>query len=1037
MKIHKIAVKRPITTLMCVLIVIVLGFISLTNLSVELMPDINIPIAVVSTSYPGVGPEEIEGIVTDNIESAISTVSGIKNILSQSSEGHSLVIIEFNTGVDMDVATLDLRDRIDRASRFLPDDIESPMVLKIDPNMEAVAHLGVFSNNDANDVALKQLVEDWIKPRLERLEGVASVSVAGGKTREIKVEVDPLRLSSYNLSINEVLNTLRLENLNQPGGTVQYGDKGLVVRSMGEFQSLEDIKLVPIALPTGNSINLEDIAEVKDGYKTVDTLARINGHDSIGITVQKQTDANTVEVVNLIKKEMQQIQKSHQDITIELVFDQGRYIEDSISNVVSSAIIGAVLAVIILFVFLKNMSTTFIIGTAIPISIIATFVLIYFSGITLNLISLGGLALGVGMLLDNAIVVLENIYRYRSEGHSPISAAINGTQEVSSAVLASTLTTVVVFLPVIFTKGIVAELFRQLTMTVVFSLLASLIIALTLIPMLSARILKMPENNTYSRFNILNKILLQWDVVLEKTNDYYRKILRWVLVHRKKTIASVLLIFVASMALIPLVGVEFMPPTDEGNFTVEIEAPQGSLLEVTNDITLQVEGILFAIPEVERMAVEVGGSGDQGGLAEGGNTHLASITTTLLPLRERNRSTSEIIDEVRRNVQKIPGADIKVHESDMSMGGGVSSSPVAINILGPEPEILRNISMDIKDIVENVEGTRQVEASISEGRPEAQIYVDRKKASRYGINTYQVSNLIRTAIDGQVATRYKVAGEEIDIKVLLPEASRSSFEQLKNIKIMTPRGIEIPLMDLADVTIAQGPVEILRQNQERYVMVNSDIFGRDVGSINRDIQTEIDRLHLPAGYSIEFGGDQEQIQESFTALLQALILGMILVYMVMASQFESLSHPFIVMFSVPLAYTGSALALVVTGRALGVTAFIGIIMLAGIVVNNAIVLISYINDLMKEGMTCNEAILKAGPTRLRPILMTSLTTILGLIPLAIGIGEGAETQAPMATVVIGGLISSTILTLLIVPVIYTSFDSISHKFSKIKKKSLT
>jgi len=1033
MKLHELSIRRPVATLMCIIIVLVLGWVSLTKLPIDLFPNINYPMAIVVTNYSGVGPQEIESMVTNTIENAIATVSNVKTIQSQSSEGTSVVIAEFNSGTDMDFATLGMREKIDLVKGYLPDGVENPMVIQMDPSMIPIVSLGITSDSK-DEVELKKFVEDKIKPRLERLDGVASISVTGGKTREISVNVDPDKMSGYGLGFNNITGTLASENLNSPGGTVDYGDKSLLVRTTGEFKNIDQIKNIPIMLPTGGIVYIRDVADVKDGYAEDSSYTRMNGKSSIGISAQKQTTANTVKVVNRIKKEIEAICNENSDIDIQLVFDQAEFIEDSIDNVASNAITGGILAVLILFVFLKNIRTTFIIGTSIPISIISTFVLIYFSGLTLNMVSLGGLALGVGMLVDNSIVVLDNIYRYRMEGHSRIEAAKSGTEEIVGAVLASTLTTVVVFLPVVFVEGITAEIFKELALTVTFSLMASLIVSITLIPMLSSKYLKVAKPHEASRNRFINKIFDKWDDVLNAVDGFYRKMLSWVLTHRKTTVIVVAVISVLSLLTLPFIGMEFFPSMDQGQFTVSIELPEGALLNETNQITQKVEEILAPIPEMDKLFVSVGSSSEMG-INMGGNANAATINATLKPLKERNRSTAQVVDEIRKQVKLIPGAEIKVTEASSTMMGG-TGSPISIRISGPDLDKLAEISKEVVEVVKSVEGTREVESSISQGRPEAQIYVDRDKAAYYGLGTAQVASSIRVAVEGQVATRYKVAGDEIDVRVQYPKEKTQTFEQLKSIKITTPAGSEVPLIDVAKINIEQGPITITRENQERYVTVSSQIFGRDVGSISRDIQQKLEDISLPSQYSIEFGGQQEQMVEAFTSLFQALLLSVLLVYMIMAAQFESLLYPFIIMFSVPLAYAGSAFGLFITGRTFNVPAFIGVIMLAGIVVNNAIVLVDYINILRSRGMERFDAIIKAGPTRLRPILMTTLTTILGLIPLALGIGEGAELQAPMATVVIGGLTTSTVLTLVIIPVVYTLFDDLSRKTRKNKKKQV-
>ncbi|MDF2531786.1 MAG: acriflavin resistance protein [Clostridia bacterium] len=1033
MKLYEISVKRPIAVLMCVLIVLVLGGVSLSKIPVDLMPNISFPIAIVSTEYSGVAPQEVETIVTKNIENAIATVNNIKSVQSTSSEGRSIVIAEFNSGTDMDFATLQMREKVDMIKGYLPDDIGSPLVMKIDPNMLPIVSISVTNGSD--ETLLKKFAEDQVKPRLERLAGVASVGISGGKTQEIQVNVDPEKAAGYGVSLNQVMAILQSENLNLPGGTIEYADKKLLLRSTGEFKSIEQIKNIPIALPNGTTLYVRDIAEVLDTHKPIDSYSRTNEKNSISISVQKQTNANTVNVARAVKNELQKIEKEYTDTKIELIFDQGEFIELSINNVANNAIVGGLLAVLILFIFLKNVRTTMIIATAIPISIIATFVLVYFAGISLNIVSLGGLALGVGMLVDNAIVVLENIYRHRNEGYSRVEAALLGTKEVGGAILASTLTTIVVFLPIVFTEGVAADIFKEMALTISFSLLASLIVALTLIPMLSSKFLKIIKAHEASKNKTMNKIFDRWDNVINGIDTLYQKILVWVLKHKRKTSLIVLGIFLCSLLLIPFIGSEFFPKMDEGRFDVSIQLPKGSLIENTNAVAEQLEHTISKLPELEMMHVSVGGSGNLFAGMGGVNSDSATLNVTLKPVKERNRSTSQIVEVMRNSVKSIAGAEIKIDEVASTFGGMSGGAVVSIQIGGPDLEVLKGISKDIEKLVSSTNGTRQVESSISEGRPEAQIYINRDKASAYGLSTTQIASVVRTAVEGRVATTYKLDGQEIDIKVQYPEEKRKTLEQLKSVTLQSNLGISVPLLEIAEIRIEQGPTSISRADQERYVTVTGDVFGRNAGDVNSELKSKVKDYKTPDGYSIKFTGEDQQMIEAFTSLGLALILSIFLVYMVMAIQFESLIHPLTIMFSVPIAYSGSIFGLAITNKALSVPAFIGVIMLAGIVVNNAIVLVDYINTLRGRGIGREEAIIKAGPTRLRPILMTTLTTILALIPLALGIGEGAEAMAPMAIVVIFGLMTSTMLTLLIVPVIYSVFDDLSLNMRRRLKKS--
>lgn len=1026
MNISKMSVKRPVTTLMFMLIAILIGFVSLGLLPIDLYPKMDIPVAIVSVSYSGVGPEEIETLVTKPLEKSVATVSNLKKVTSFSREGTSIIVVEFEYGTDMDFATLQMREKVDLVKGALPDDASSPMVLKIDPNAQAIINLGVSSDMDL--AKLQSLVEDDLQSRFERIEGVASVDISGGDKNEVSIKVDQEKLSGYNLSLNQIKNTLRSENLNLPGGNVNKGDKEILVRTVGEFKNIDEIKNIPISLRTGQTIKLSDIAKVELGYQDKDTLSRVNGKNSIGVSITKQSSANTVKVAEKILKEVDNISAEYSQIDIIVGTDQSEFINKSISNVTSNAIIGGLLSVIILFLFLRNIRSTFIVGIAIPISIIATFALMYFGGLTINLISLGGLALGIGMLVDNSIVVLENIYRHREEGKSSFEAAIIGAKEVTMAVFASTMTTIAVFLPIVFVKGFTAIIFKQLSFTVVFSLIASLIIAITVVPMLSSKILKVGEPKK-KEFKFIEKILDVFTKTIEKLSSAYGKLLDYVLHHRKTTVFVAILIFVSSIALVGAVGGEFFPAEDEGSFTVTIETPFGTTLEESDRITKDVEKIVNDIPEKDKVFSTVGGS--SGFSTSASNS--SSVNVVLVKQKERKRDTAQVVNEVRKKVESIPGAKITISESS-SMGGGGSSAAIAIQIKGDDLETLKTIGSDFEKILKQIPGTAEVTSDTEEGNPEARINLNRDVASFYGITANDVANTIKSSIDGSKATTFKVDGDEIDVNVSLGDSVKNSIEDVKQIQITSQTGKTVPLGQIADIEYGNAPTQIARIDQTRTVTVSSQLDGRDLKSVTDDIKKELENYNLPSGYTYTFTGQQQDMAEAFSSLALALLLSIVIVYMVLASQFESLIHPFTVMLSVPFALSGGFIGLFITGRSLSVPALIGVIMLSGIVVNNAIVLVDYINQLRESGMDRKEAIIKAGFTRFRPILMTTLTTVLGLIPLALGIGEGASTQAPMATVVIGGLTLSTVLTLAFIPVVYSIFDDLVMKINKKFKK---
>lgn len=1036
MGIIKTAVKRPVTVLMCVLVVIVIGYTSFSKIPLDLMPKMNIPIALVQTSYEGAGPYEVENLVTRPLESVLSTVENVKNIYSDSSEGSSIVIIEFSDDTDMDFATLQMREKIDMIKSALPDDTTAPMVFKLDPNMMPIAMISVTksetSKSEINDIALKSYSDNTVSPALERIAGVAGVSTLGGRTREIRVNLRQDKLTGYGISANTVVSLLRAENLNLPGGSVSYGDKSLIVRTVGEFNNISDIKSVPIPLPTGATIYLSDIADIGESFKKTSSISRLNGGDAVTISLQKATDANTVNVVEAVSKEIDKLNKNNPEYSLGLVFDQAEYIKLSINNLTQSALLGGILAILVLFLFLHSFKMSMIIGTAIPISIIATFNAMYFSNMSLNIISLGGLALGIGMLVDNAIVVLDNIHRMRSEGKDAIEASLIGTKEVFGPILASTLTTIVVFLPIVFVEGFASQIFANLSLTVTFSLLSSLVVAATVVPSICARF---DAGRPYkARSAFMSGIVKIWDGAFNAIDSAYRRLLKGVIRHRFITILCAIIIFVSSCFLLPSIGTELMPVSDQGQINISVKLPGSTKIEETNKTAAEIESILTGFEDVEKITTSIG-SGSYSALT-GGSADSASITLNLVEKEKRLRSTVETVELIRQKLAQVPGTEISVTASSSYMGGMsvTGSGGVTIIVYGDEIPVLKEISETYKNALTDIESLREVKTTFESGKPEFTVYVDRQKAAAFGLAGAQVAQYLRIAMAGTVATTLRVDGEAIDVTVALPESENFSISQLNSLSIQTPTGAFIPLSSIVKTDMASGNIVISRENQKRYVTVTASIYGTDLGSATEEIRAKLEAIPLPSGYRFSLGGDYETMMESFGSLGLALLLAILLVYMVMAAQFESLLYPIIIMFTLPLAFTGSIAALYISGQTLNVSSIIGAIMLTGIVVNNAIVLIDYINQKRKEGLSCEEAIIFAGPRRLRPILMTSLTTILGLLPLALATGEGTEMQLPMSVLVIGGLISSTFLTLVIIPAIYMSITSRKEK-RKLKKEA--
>ncbi|MGB5822709.1 MAG: efflux RND transporter permease subunit [Proteocatella sp.] len=1038
MNLTKFSIKRPVTVIMSIVIIMLFGGVSLSKLPLDLLPNFGLTYAAVITQYRGAGPYEVENMVTKQIEDALGTVSSLKNMTSESTDGNSLIMIEFEDGTDMDFATLQMREKVDLIKGSLPDGVESPMVLKFDPSMAPILYISAGA-----DMPLQKLstyVEDSIKQKIERVAGVASVSVEGKEEREISVELFPEKLLGYGLSQSQIVNVLQSENNNVPGGRTAYGEKNIVIRTVSKFVSVQDISNIPINLQNGNQIKLSDVAEITDSVKEEETISRLNGDKAVMISIQKQSTANTVQVINNIKKELDKITTEDDSVDLVILFDQAKFIEQVLRTVFSNAVFGGLLAIAILWLFLKNFKMALSIGTAIPISVVATLSLIYFSGITLNMISLGGLALGIGMLVDNAIVVLENIYRYHTLGYSRYDSAVNGTKEISSAVIASTMTSVVVFLPIIFLSGFAAKIFRELAMTVSFSLATSLLVSLTVIPLLCYIMLGIderkekeglenPDGSVIYKVEFVRKGLAVFDRGYEELVEFYRQIIDYAIENRKKTVAVAVAVFLGSLALIPFMGAEFIPQTDEGQISVSIELPKGKKLEETNLIVKKIEKYLMSNADVEKTSTVVG-SGSQM-QADAGNQ--ASITAILMDKKIRKNSTADVTESIRKYTNDIPGCQINVTQTQsMGMGGGsgAGSEGVSLKIYGNDIGELKRVSLEIEKIMASVEGVRGIKSSLSDGAPELQIIVNKDRAASFGLTASQIASTVRGMVDGVVATQLSQDGEEIDVRVRAKTGYFDNAEEIKNISIQLQDGAYVPLSAIADIKLEKGPSLINRENKERVITLSSEIYNRDIKSVNQDIKKVIDKYEFPEGYRVSFGGQFDMMIDAFVSLAFMLILSTLLVYIVMAMQFESLIYPFIIMFSIPFALSGSLILTFLSGKSISIITFIGVIVLVGIVVNNSIVLVDYINTLRASGMDKKDAIKQSGLTRLKPILMTALTTIIGLIPLFLSKAEGAEMQSSLAAVVIGGLTFSTVLTLVIVPIMYYILDEYQSKMAK-------
>ncbi|WP_430790284.1 efflux RND transporter permease subunit [Virgibacillus flavescens] len=1018
MKLVNTSVKRPVGVIMIVLAILALGVVSLRSLTIDLFPEIELPIAVVATSYEDAAPQEVEKLVSRPIESAISSVEGVETIQSRSQSGNSLVIMMFSNGVNLDQSLIDVREKIDQVKSFLPEGAGDPSVLRFSPDQLPVMWVGLTGKDPA---ALTAVAEDQIVPYIERQGGVASVSVEGGKEREIQLILDQAKMKQYGVTAQTLVQSLNSTNQSASAGSVDKGTQDLQIRITGELESVEDIKQTIVQTDAGATIHIEDVAEVEDTFKQANALTLVNGEPSIVLSVMKKSDGNTVDVATNVKEAMSELNEElPSDVDLDVIIDTSEFIELSIKSVVQNIIIGGIISFFVLLLFLKSLRATIVIGLSIPIAIIATFTLMYFTGETLNVLTLGGLALGIGMMVDSSIVILENIYAYRQKGYSLYDSATKGASELAPAVIASTTTTLVVFLPIVYVDGVASDLFTPLALAVSFSLIASLVVAVTLVPMLSSKLLSKAMEGTGRRY--------WFDRLMDRVYAGYRKVLKWVLKHRKTTVAGTFIAIVASLALFPLIGAEFIPSSDQGQVEIIVETEPGSSLEHTESIIMETNEKLASYDDVvETSYVSVGGGGFD---PTSTSVNTGTYTIQLTPSTERESTTSDIVQKINEDLQTISGAEITVSV----VGGGLSTGdPVQIQLNGPENEVLADLSEQVVNTIKEVEGVYNPESSASDGIPQMTLTINEDKAAMYGLSEQQIISQVQLQFTGQVATQFRADGNEMSVVLMYPEDERSTINDLQDMKIQSPAGSEVALETVAQFEEVQGPVTLERENQQAQMSVTSEIVDRDLASVVEDIEAKLSNLNLPEGYSYQIGGDAQDMAESFRDLSIALIFSIFLVYAVMAVQFENFLFPLIIMFSMPATVVGVMVGLFVTGLPLSIPAFIGVIMLAGIVVNNSIVLVDYINILRRKGVDRYEAILEAGPSRLRPILMTTLTTILAMIPLAMALGEGAETQQPLAVTIIFGLGISSIFTLLLIPVVYTMLDDLTAKITRRNK----
>jgi hydrophobic/amphiphilic exporter-1 (mainly G- bacteria), HAE1 family len=1016
MKITQISIRRAVTTLMIYLIAIGFGLFSLARLKLDLYPKLEFPMIAVISQYTGVGPQDMETVVTRTIEKSLASVKNVKKLTSTSAQGLSLVMLEFDWGTNMDQSKIDIREALDLVRSTFPDDMTDPLLFAFDVSSQPILYLTVESQLHGQ-AELRRISENDVEPRLERLPGVASASTVGGMRREIKVLADPGRLRARNISLDLIVNALRMNNVQSPSGWIENEHQEFTLQTAGEYASLDEIENTTLALRGGTPIRIKDVARVIDGFAEQRQKVWSNGKPAVMLAIQKQSDANTVEVCREVVQRIAAVEAQlPKGITLGVFYDTSTFITQSMSNLGSTAMQAVVLTFLVLLFFLRNLRSSLIVAVSIPVSMIVTFAVMDQAGLTLNIISMAGLALAVGMLVDNSIVVLESIFRHSQEGKPPGEAADVGATEVAMAITASTLTTLAVFVPVLFVPGLAGELFHEMVVTICFSLTLSLVVALTLIPLLASRLLG--RRSTARPARILERLgntVRKW---LEHLHNVYGKALHWSLHHRKKLLLYTTGAFVASIVILANLGGDFMPKNDMGFMSMTLDRSPGTSLTAMEKSASQLNDIVRAsVPEAEMIFMNFGqGEGIMAMFSSQGSNE-GDMTLRLKERSKRSRSMFVIQDSLRGKVRSISDLNVRFadrgEEAMMGTGGDI-----VVQIFSHDIAVTEAVSASVVEAVKKVDGIVQAEASIKSTKPELKITPDRRRIADLGLSTTQVGNTISTSILGTVATIFREGGDEYNIRVQLTEEARLSKEDLENILIMTPAGKQVPLRSIADISYSSAPREINREDQARVATVTLDVSGRDLSSATRDVEAALRTITVPNDVRLEISGAAKEQQESFMYLALAALVAILLTYMVMASQFESLVDPLIIIFTIPLSLIGVALGLVLTGTNLNVMSLVGIVMLVGIIVNNGIVLVDYMNQLRHRGMELFEAVQKAGLVRLRPVLMTALTTILGLFPLALGIGESGESWAPMARSVMGGMTVGTVLTLVVVPVIY-------------------
>ena len=1012
-------IKRPVFTTMLVMLLVVFGLGAYPSLGIDLNPEVDFPVVSISTSFAGTSPEEMESLVTKPLEDAVSAMAGIKTLSSVTREGSSQITIEFEYGTDSKLAANEVREKVATVRKRLPEQVDEPVIQRFDPGAQAILSFSLSSGTKSTG-EIRKIANDIVKDELQRIDGVADVTVNGGSEREIQVGVDSKKLAAYKISMAQILDAVNSQNLNAPGGKVTDKGVDLTIRTVGKYKSVDDIKGVIVANQEGRLIRLGDVATVTDTWAEQRVLARSNGQPSVMISVQKQSGTNTVAIAEKVKTTVDGMQVIlPPDVEITLTRDNSTYIRNSVNDVMESLIIGGLLAVAITYLFLQNTRATLIGAIAIPTSVVATFFLLKMMKFTLNNMSLMGLSLAVGILIDDAIVVIENIYRHMEQGKSPLAAARDGTSEISLAVMATTLSILAVFVPVGMMGGIVGQFFKQFGLTVAFAVAFSLFVAFTLTPVLSAYWLKPHEAVSEGKHGRLQRFLDKFETLFQSVLQSYRGLLSWALAHPKKLVAIAVLSLFANGLLLPFLGSEFQPSYDSGEFSISMTAPAGTSLDKMKELVKPIEEKVLALPERQTSYLIV-------------QPGKASVGIKLVDAKDRKRSMDKIMDELRVGFRDVGGLKITV-SNNQGMGRG-DSRPIQVALRGPDLAVLNKTAQELVEKIKQIPGATDVDVSGEQSSPEIEVNINPVRVSDAGLDTTTVANTVQMAFLG-VTTRnqYNPGDKDYKIRVQLEDHNRTSLDDVANLQIASKTGTFVRLGDIADVELASGPTQIDRDARQRQVIVYANAVGTTPGDVINKIKELMPEMNLPLGYSYKFAGQAQMMQDSFMEIGKSLLLAVVLIYMVLAAQFESFIHPFTIMLSLPFSLVGAILGLLIAGQTMNIVSLIGVIMLMGLVTKNAILLVDYANQLREKGMGVVEALLEAGSVRLRPILMTTAAMIFGMMPIALGFGAAAEMRQSMGVVLIGGLITSTMLTMLVVPSVYLLIEQGMERFKNKKK----